>query len=149
LYFALAAMLDRFHYLKPSLAFILAFVGIKLVLTHHAPLPLGTSLWVLLSILLVGVLASTLAAQHRHLSHQLPVTTERRFLSTFTLQRIERTFLWVSGATLTLVGAALWLLPQASLRIAPLGALALLLEFTLAKRWLLRLLPGHAGSSAR
>jgi tellurite resistance protein TerC len=39
LYFALAALMDKFHYLKYSLALILAFVGVKMLLegVHHLP----------------------------------------------------------------------------------------------------------------
>jgi tellurite resistance protein TerC len=37
LYFALAAMLDRFRYLKYSLAIVLAYVGVKMLLTMHIP----------------------------------------------------------------------------------------------------------------
>ena len=58
LYFALAGMLDKFRYLKPSLVFVLAFVGVKMLLSHHHPVPTWFSLCVIAAILLVGVLAS-------------------------------------------------------------------------------------------
>ena len=58
LYFALAAMMDKFRYLKISLVFILAFVGVKMLLSHAYPIPTLVSLSVIASILLVGTLAS-------------------------------------------------------------------------------------------
>ena len=60
LYFALAAVMDRFRYLKMSLVFVLAFVGVKMILTHHHPIPAWISLSFIIGILLVGVLASVL-----------------------------------------------------------------------------------------
>ena len=63
LYFALAAVMDRFRYLKMSLVFILAFVGVKMILTHHWPVPALVSLAFILGILLVGVVASILHGQ--------------------------------------------------------------------------------------
>ncbi len=61
LYFALAGMIDKFRYLKPSLVFILAFVGVKMIISHHYPIPTVVSLSVILGILAVGVTASILA----------------------------------------------------------------------------------------
>jgi len=58
LYFALAAVMGRFRYVKSSLVFVLAFVGIKMLLSHHHPIPTAFSLAVIAGILAVGVLAS-------------------------------------------------------------------------------------------
>ena len=61
LYFAIAPLLNRFKYLKQSLVFILAFVGVKMILSHHQPIPTVASLAVILGILVVGILASALS----------------------------------------------------------------------------------------
>jgi tellurite resistance protein TerC len=58
LYFALAAVMEKFRYLKMSLVFVLAFVGAKMILTHHYPIPALVSLAVIICILMVGVIAS-------------------------------------------------------------------------------------------
>ncbi|KAA3620045.1 MAG: TerC family protein [Calditrichaeota bacterium] len=58
LYFALAAMMEKFRYLKMSLVFILAYVGVKMLIIHYFPIPTWVSLAVIGGILLVGVLAS-------------------------------------------------------------------------------------------
>lgn len=64
LYFALAAVMQRFRYVKISLVFVLVFVGIKMLLAHHHPIPTLVSLVVIVGMLLVGVAASAVGA-HR------------------------------------------------------------------------------------
>lgn len=51
LYFVLAGALDRFHYLKPGVALILIFVGIKMVVAAWVSPPTWISLVVIVSIL--------------------------------------------------------------------------------------------------
>jgi tellurite resistance protein TerC len=63
LYFAIAPLMDKFRYLKISLVFVLAFVGVKMILSHHEPIPTVVSLSVIVAILLLGVLASAIAAR--------------------------------------------------------------------------------------
>ena len=58
LYFALAGLMARFRYLKMSLVFILAYVGVKFLLSHHVHIPTGVSLAVVVGFLAVGVLTS-------------------------------------------------------------------------------------------
>lgn len=58
LYFALAAIIERFKYVKLSLVVILAFVGVKMILSHHYQIPTHISLIVICLLLLVGILAS-------------------------------------------------------------------------------------------
>lgn len=58
LYFLLAKMMDRFHRLKTGLAFILAFVGLKMCFEHWVPIPVAWSLLVILGILALSVAAS-------------------------------------------------------------------------------------------
>jgi tellurite resistance protein TerC len=58
LYFALAAMIEKFVYLKISIVFVLIYVGIKMILSHSYPIPTGFSLGVILLILLLGITAS-------------------------------------------------------------------------------------------
>jgi len=58
LYFALAAMMDKFRYLKASLVFVLAYVGVKMILSHFYPIPTMVSLSIIATILFVGIYAS-------------------------------------------------------------------------------------------
>jgi len=63
LYFVLASVMDRFRYLKLSLVLLLAYVGVKMLLAHHYPIPTVTSLAIIGGILGAGVLASVLAGR--------------------------------------------------------------------------------------
>jgi tellurite resistance protein TerC len=54
LYFALAGVMDKFHYLKIGLGLVLAFVGVKMLLAHTA--------WKIDTLVSLGVIAFTLAA---------------------------------------------------------------------------------------
>lgn len=69
LYFALAGLMAKFQYLTISLVFVLAFVGIKLILEHHHQIPVVASLVVIVGILSVGVLASLFSKKTGHHAH--------------------------------------------------------------------------------
>jgi tellurite resistance protein TerC len=58
LFFVLAGMMDRFAYLKPGVALILMFVGLKMTLSHWLHVPILLSLSVILVTLTVAVLLS-------------------------------------------------------------------------------------------
>ncbi len=58
LYFALAGVMDLFHYLRFGLAFILVFVGFKMLIAEHYHLPVMVSLGVILGTLTLSVAAS-------------------------------------------------------------------------------------------
>jgi tellurite resistance protein TerC len=58
LYFLLAGALDRFYLLKPALAAILAFVGVKLLIVDFYKIPIGVSLSVIAALLSGAVLGS-------------------------------------------------------------------------------------------
>jgi tellurite resistance protein TerC len=58
LYFVLAGYMEKFRYLKHSLVFVLAFVGVKMMLSNHYHIPETVSLAIIVGILLVGILAS-------------------------------------------------------------------------------------------
>jgi tellurite resistance protein TerC len=61
LYFALAGVMDLFHFLHYGLSAILVFVGIKMVGSHFFRIPIGVALSVVAGILIVSVIASLLA----------------------------------------------------------------------------------------
>ena len=59
LYFALAGVMDTFHYLKVGLGFVLTFVGVKMLLAHTAyKIDTLVSLGVVVVILAIAVVAS-------------------------------------------------------------------------------------------
>ncbi len=58
LYFALAGVVDLFHYLNYGLAFILSFVGVKMLISDLYKLPTWAALAVIALVLLISVIAS-------------------------------------------------------------------------------------------
>ncbi|MBN2425925.1 MAG: TerC family protein [Calditrichaceae bacterium] len=58
LYFALAAVIEKFRYLKMSLVFLLAYMGVKMIIIKHFHIPVWVSLVIILGILSVGIIAS-------------------------------------------------------------------------------------------
>lgn len=60
LFFILARMLDRFEYLKPGVAAILFFVGLKMIAGEWVHIPIGISLAIILTMLGGAVLLSIL-----------------------------------------------------------------------------------------
>ncbi|HZL86321.1 MAG TPA: TerC family protein [Candidatus Krumholzibacteria bacterium] len=63
MYFLMAGAMEKFRYLKTSLAFVLVFIGVKMLLAHHHPIPVVVSLPVILGILLLGVVVSLFATR--------------------------------------------------------------------------------------
>jgi tellurite resistance protein TerC len=58
LFFVLAGMLDKFVYLKPGVAFILVFVGLKMTLSAWLHIPILLSLMVIVTTLTAAVVLS-------------------------------------------------------------------------------------------
>lgn len=58
LYFVLAGVIGKFHLLKYGLSVVLAFVGVKMLLSEIYPIPIGWSLGVVAGVLLSSVLLS-------------------------------------------------------------------------------------------
>ncbi len=61
LYFLLAKLMDRFVYLKIGLAFVLGFVGLKMITSHYLVVPTLLSLAIVLSVLSVTITLSVIA----------------------------------------------------------------------------------------
>jgi len=73
LYFLLAGVMHKFHYLKLGLSVVLVFVGAKMLLTDVYKVPIGLSLGFIALVLLLSVAASLVfpksAEAHSPLSH--------------------------------------------------------------------------------
>ncbi|MFZ5940396.1 MAG: TerC family protein [Bacteroidota bacterium] len=72
LYFALAGMIRKFYYIKYSLIVILAFVGVKMIISHHVELPE----WLSLSVVAVALAAGILYSRYKSGSDQEPAHRE-------------------------------------------------------------------------
>ena len=58
MYFALAGMMEVFHYLHYGLSIVLIFVGAKMLVSHYYHMPIELALGVVAGVLLISVLAS-------------------------------------------------------------------------------------------
>ena len=58
LFFCLAEIVERFSYIKYSLALILIFIGFKIFIHHHITIPAYVALTVTITLLLFGIIAS-------------------------------------------------------------------------------------------
>lgn len=67
MYFLLADMADRFHYLKYGLALILLFIGAKMLLIDFYKVPVGIALGVVITILVLSVVVSMIASKRKGL----------------------------------------------------------------------------------
>ncbi len=74
LYFLLAGFVEKFTYLKPSLAVVLLFVGAKMVIVDVVKIHPAVSLAVIVSILGTGVLASVVKARREPRVAPLPTS---------------------------------------------------------------------------
>jgi tellurite resistance protein TerC len=137
LYFALAPLMDRFRYLKMSLVFLLAFVGVKLIVAHHVHIPPPVTLAAILGIISVGAVASVIAssAGRREAEPGAGLDSLRRP----TLRAARRIAVLVFGGSVVVVGVAMLVLPGPAVVVIPAGLAILATEFVWARRVLRRL----------
>jgi len=76
LYFVLASVMDKFRYLKISLVFVLAFIGVKMILLHHFKIPIQVSLSIIAGILFIGIGASIWAGKRDTAKLKSPLNKE-------------------------------------------------------------------------
>jgi tellurite resistance protein TerC len=74
LYFLLAGAVDKFRYLKPGLAALLIFAGLKILLADFVPIPIPLSLAIIIAILATAIGAS-LVADRRDRRHPVADST--------------------------------------------------------------------------
>ncbi|WP_261570794.1 TerC family protein [Frankia gtarii] len=76
LFFLLAGLMERFHHLATGLAFILAFIGVKMLLTDVWHMPIALSLGVIAVALAVSVIWSLLTAPPAQEAVEAPAPDE-------------------------------------------------------------------------
>lgn len=121
LYFALAPLLSRFRFLKSSLVFVLAFVGVKMLLAHAEPISVLVSLSVILGILSVGVVASIAFPESDAESDRSHVEDELAVLNKVTLGGAKRAIILVLGGSLLVLGTFWLVLPGPGLLTLAVG----------------------------
>jgi tellurite resistance protein TerC len=60
MYFVLAGMMDRFHYLHYGLSLILVFIGVKMLVSHYYAIPTGVALAIVALVLGMSIVVSLL-----------------------------------------------------------------------------------------
>jgi tellurite resistance protein TerC len=65
MYFALAGMMDLFHYLHYGLSVVLIFIGLKMLGSHYVNIPTGWALAIVLLVLGASIFASLLNPQKK------------------------------------------------------------------------------------
>lgn len=135
LYFLLAGMMEKFRYLKTSLVFLLAYIGVKMLLVHHYPIPNQVSLAVIGGILAVGVLASVFSIKDTA-ALLSPLANEIEHVAMVSYKQTRRAAILLLGSSVLIVGLAMVVLPGPAILIVPLGLTILAVEFVWARRML-------------
>jgi tellurite resistance protein TerC len=65
MYFALAGMMDKFHYLHYGLSLVLVFVGLKMIGEHYVDVPTEWALAIVLGVLGISIAASITLPKHK------------------------------------------------------------------------------------
>lgn len=136
LYFVLAPLLEKFRYLKISLAFVAAYIGVKMLLSHTHPISTEASLAVLTGILGVGAMASWWGARLDTAVLRPPVRPSQ--LARATPGVVWRVAALVLGSTTLAVGAAMAVLPGWAVVFIPFGLAILGAEVVLVLLFLRR-----------
>lgn len=140
LYFALAAFMGKFRYLKISLVFVLAFVGVKMLLANVQHIRTEVSLAIIVTILGIGIGASLLASRREQrraaIGRPAPVT-DLAEAAEEAWRRSRRYIIFVVGITIVGCGLAVGTIPgPGGIPIVLAGLALLATEFVWAKRLL-------------
>ncbi len=138
LYFAVAGMMHKFRFLKLSLVFILAYVGVKMILSHHYPVPNLVSLSIIGTALSIGMLASILSTPRDETSLVSPLVDDLESLAALTYREARRVAILTVGMTIVLLGLIMLVTPGPGLVVIILGLAVLGVEFAWARVWLKR-----------
>ena len=144
LYFALSAIMHTFKYLKVSLAFLLAFIGVKMVISHHYPIHPFVSLAVIAGILGTGIIASLVSDRRNGLSRDGVLGPDVARVTRLTIRQAKKLIILVFGVTIVAVGIAMIVLPGPGLLFVIVGFALLATEFV----WARRLLKKYQGQAA-
>lgn len=162
LYFVLAAMMDKFRYLKVSLVFVLAFVGVKMILSgfEGADISNTASLVVVLAILSVGLCASLLASAKERRVGRRPIdhiadAADAAYRNAggaarITRRNLKRVLILIAGSFVVLLGIAIAPIPgPGGVPVIIAGLMILATEFLWARRLVNRLREQTQSMAAR
>jgi tellurite resistance protein TerC len=144
LYFVIAPMIERFHYMKQSLMVLLGFIGAKMLLTHHVKIPISVSLLIIAGILGAGVIASIVSRDKSDAAADAKLVDS---LVHSGLRAAWRVVIAIVGTTVLAIGLAMLVLPGPGLLVIPGGLAILASEFVWARRWLAKVRDNGAGTA--
>lgn len=134
LYFAVAAAIDSFRYLKVSLVFVLAFIGLKMLAHDWFEVSPLASLSVVLGMLLAGTFASVLASKKERAQKRPPIEDLTQAVEV-TRRNFKRVLILIGGSVVILTGIVIAPLPGPGPAIlVPIGLAILATEFIWAQR---------------
>lgn len=140
LYFALAAIIHRFRYVKTSLVFVLTFIGVKMMIGAWYEIPVGVSLSVVGGLLAVGLLASLLSPRTKQEVSETTPIDELADLAEYTWRRARKIAIAIIGITVLLIAIPVGILPGPGGIFVGIGGLMILAtEFIWARVLLKRL----------
>jgi tellurite resistance protein TerC len=76
IYFALAGLMQIFHYLKYGLCAILVFVGTKMLISEIYKIPVVVALGTIIGVLLISILASVIWPRNEEIPEDAPAPGE-------------------------------------------------------------------------
>jgi len=138
LFFVLAGMMRKFQYLNYSLVCVLAYVGTKMLLSHHYHIPALISLGVVLGLLGIGIVASIIVSRKEAAQMAAPAMEALGDAAMYAVRKVRRIVVLVVGCTVVLIGIAMIALPGPAIVVIPLGLAILATEFVWARRLLQR-----------
>lgn len=137
MYFALAAIIDKFRYLKVSLVFVLAFVGVKMLIKDLYHIPTTASLITIVAMLCLGLVASAFASRRERRRRRPPID-DLAYAAELAWKRARRVVILVVGLTIIFIIAPLTgLIPgPGGIPVAIAGLALLATEFVWARNLL-------------
>jgi len=137
LFFALAAVMENFRYLKTSLVFVLGFIGVKMLIEDFLHISTVYSLTIILMILCLGVVASMFATKRERALRQAPAS-DISDAALIAYANGRKFVVLVVGVTIIALSIPIGLLPGPGGIAVFLGGLALLATEFLWARSLLK-----------
>ncbi|MBN2327340.1 MAG: TerC/Alx family metal homeostasis membrane protein [Candidatus Omnitrophica bacterium] len=134
LYFALAGIINRFRFLRLCLVILLAYIGVKMILSHHYPIPTDVSLYIIGGVLITGIIASILAPLPESEQPEFSFTDDLAQAVDVTWRQVRKVVVLIVGSAVILVGVIMLVLPGPAFVVIPMGIAILSIEFRWAKR---------------
>ena len=133
LYFMLAGLMEKFRYLKISLAVLLAFIGVKMLSVHYLQIPSTVSLAIIGAILFAGIFASTKTV-FETVNMLSPFADEIDSLLNVSYRQARRAMNLLLISSVIISGVSLFILPGPLVLVISAVCIVLIMLFVWAGR---------------